>query len=51
MHVLLRVDAKCLDGEQDTERRRLEPALGLEPTLAEPEADLPGLVADPHEPE
>ena len=31
MHALLRVYAKCIDGEEDAARRRIENALGIDP--------------------
>lgn len=42
VHVLLRVYAKCIDGEEDAARRRIENALGIDPVGKEEEADEEG---------
>jgi hypothetical protein len=40
VHVLLKVYAKCIDGQDEAARRRIECALGLSP---EPDPDTPEL--------
>jgi len=40
VHVLLKVNAKCIDGQEDAARRRIEAALGLE-TPGQAETDEP----------
>src|SRR5690606_22235475 len=39
VHVLLRVYASCIDGEEEAARRRIENALGIDPQAAEEEEE------------